>query len=95
MGNLYSKLALTSIKKNRVFYVPYIISAAIMVALFFIVAALTMDPYIQKIHGGETLTSLLMMGIPVLALLSILFLFVDVPPAADALYLWCVHPEAS
>ncbi len=75
MGNLYSKLALTSIKKNRVFYVPYIISAAIMVALFFIVAALTMDPYIQKIHGGETLTSLLMMGIPVLALLSILFLF--------------------
>ena len=75
MGNLYSKLALTSIKKNRVFYVPYIISSAIMIALFFIVASLTMDPYVQKIHGGLTLTSLLAMGVPVIALLSILFLF--------------------
>ena len=75
MGNLYSKLALTSIKKNRIFYVPYIISSAIMIALFFIVTSLTMDPYVQKIHGGTTLTSLLAMGIPVVALLSILFLF--------------------
>lgn len=75
MGNLYTKLALTSIKKNKVFYVPYIISASIMIALFFIVTSLAFDPYIKTVHGGSSLSLLLMLGIPVLGLLSTFFLF--------------------
>ena len=75
MGNLYTKLAFTSIKKNKVFYVPYIISASIMIALFFIVTSLAFDPYIQSVHGGSTLATLLALGIPVLGLLSTFFLF--------------------
>lgn len=75
MGNLYTKLAFTSIRKNKVFYAPYIISAAIMIALFFIVTSLAFDPYIQSVHGGTTLATLLVLGIPVLGVLSIFFLF--------------------
>ena len=75
MGNLYTKLAFTSIRKNKVFYVPYIISASIMIALFFIVTSLAFDPYIQSVHGGSTLATLLALGIPVLGLLSTFFLF--------------------
>ena len=75
MGNLYTKLAFTSIRKNKVFYVPYIISASIMIALFFIVTSLAFDPYIRSVHGGSTLATLLALGIPVLGLLSTFFLF--------------------
>ncbi len=75
MGKIYSKLALTSIRKNRAFYVPYIISSGIMIALFFIVTALTLDPYLREMHGGLTLIDLLNMGVPVVALLSLIFIF--------------------
>lgn len=75
MENLYTKLAITSIKKNRAFYVPYIISSGIMIALFFIVTALAQDPFLKRIHGGNTLVSLLAFGVPVLALLSLIFIF--------------------
>ncbi len=75
MGNLYTKLAFTSIRKNKEFYAPYMISAAIMIALFFIVTSLAFDPYIQSVHGGTTLATLLVLGIPVLGVLSIFFLF--------------------
>ncbi|MBR2295537.1 MAG: ABC transporter permease [Clostridiales bacterium] len=75
MGKIYTKLALTSMVNNRAFYVPYIISSGIMAALFFIITSLAFDPFIKTIHGGDTLIDLLSMGIPVIALISLAFIF--------------------
>ncbi len=74
MSNIYINLATNSLRKNKNFYIPYIASSAIMVALFYILGAISTDSVIRGIHGGKTLTMILNIGLPVIALLGILFI---------------------
>ena len=74
MGNVYANLALNSLRKNKNFYLPYIMSSAVMIALYFTLQQIATDPVIRGIHGGKTLTMILNIGLPVIALLSALFI---------------------
>lgn len=75
MSNIYLNLATNSIRQNRNFYFPYIASSCVMITLFYILVSLSVDPIVSSIHGGKTLSMILMVGTPIIANLSVLFIF--------------------
>jgi len=74
MRNIYLNLATNSLRKNKNFYLPYIASSVVMFALFYTLSQIENDPFMRTIHGGKTLVTILGIGLPVIALLSALFI---------------------
>lgn len=75
MKSLYAHLAADNIRKNRRLYVPYLLSGIVMAAILYILGALSADPAVLAIPGGEFLAMLLLMGVFILMLFSAIFLF--------------------
>lgn len=71
----YPKLALSNMKKNGKFYLPYMITCIITVAMFYIMGSIVTDPGIKKIPHAETLMSILDLGTIVIGIFSVIFLF--------------------
>ena len=74
MSNIYVNLAFNSLRKNKNFYFPYIASSSVMIALFFTLFSLAVDPVVHGMHGGKTLSMILVVGVPIIATLAILFI---------------------
>ena len=72
---LYLKLAWTGIKKNKQLYYPYLLSGAVMVMVFYILAFLTASDMVHSLRGGEAMTSLLLCGQILVGMFSLPFLF--------------------
>ncbi|MGN1002797.1 MAG: FtsX-like permease family protein, partial [Oscillospiraceae bacterium] len=73
--SLYPKLALSSIRKNGRFYVPYILTCAGMVMMFYIIHYLAAMPLLDSMAGGTTTKTTLGMGTFIVALFALIFLF--------------------
>lgn len=71
----YPKLAATNLRKNAQTYIPYIITCVGSVAMFYIMAALARDPGLQKMEGGGELGMILNLGVWVIGIFSVVFLF--------------------
>ncbi len=74
-GRFYAKLAWTGIRNNRRFYLPYILTCAGMVAMYYIISYLTTSPILGQMKGGGVMTSILMLGCGVVFVFSLIFLF--------------------
>lgn len=72
---MYTKLAITNIKNNRQFYFPYLLTGIITVAMFYIMCALESNPGIQSMPGAKNLGLILRLGIGVIGILAVIFLF--------------------
>ena len=72
---LYARLAAGGMRKNGRLYLPFILTGAGMVAIFYILRFLQVDPLVRSTHGGATLTSILALGSAVIAIFSLIFLF--------------------
>ncbi len=75
MSSLYLRLAAVGVRKNGKSYVPYILTAAVMVSVMYIVTFLSNDRLMDKMIGGGTMRSILGVGIVVMAVFSAIFLF--------------------
>lgn len=73
--SLHARLARLSLKNNRSITLPYILTAASMVMLFYIVLFLARDGEIRQLRGGEMLQLWMHFGVGVIGLFSVLFLF--------------------
>lgn len=62
-------------KKNRRFYLPYILTCIGMVMMFYIIAFLAGDPLLKTIRGGSFMAEMLGMGTYVIMIFAVLFLF--------------------
>lgn len=71
----YPHLAWDSIRKNRRFYLPYILTCIGMVMMFYIIAFLAGDPLLKTIRGGSFMAEMLGMGTYVIMIFAVLFLF--------------------
>lgn len=71
----YIKLAWTNIRKNRKFYLPYILTCIGMVMMFYIITYLTFDKEIGSFSGGTILQNLLGLGMGIIGFFSLIFLF--------------------
>lgn len=72
---MYTKLAITNIKNNRQFYFPYLLTGIITVAMFYIMCALESNPGIQSMLGAKDLGLILRLGIGVIGIFAVIFLF--------------------
>ena len=75
MRNLYPRLAATNLKKNRRFYLPYLLACIVIVALFCIMLTLASDPYLGQMQHGGSVSQVLGFGVLIMALFSTIILF--------------------
>ncbi|MFD1450056.1 ABC transporter permease [Oceanobacillus sojae] len=74
-NSFYLKMAADSIRKNGKMYFPFIISCISTIMMTYIIQALSTNPGLSEIPGGENLKTILSMGYFVLILFSTIFLF--------------------
>ena len=72
---MYFKLAAINIKKNAKMYIPYIITSIITIMMFYIMIFLTHNPGLVGMKGEHSLRTVLVMGIYVIGIFSVIFLF--------------------
>lgn len=66
----YAKMAVQNIRKNSQTYTPYLLTCICAVSMFYIVSTLANDP-----SAGSTTSTILKLGVWVIAIFSVLFLF--------------------
>ena len=74
-AGLYPKLAWDGIRKNKRFYLPYILTCIGMVMMFYIIHYLAAMPTLKEMPGGDSMTMVLGFGFWVIALFAVIFLF--------------------
>lgn len=72
---LFTRLALDGIKKNKKTYIPYIISIAVVVEIFYLLTYLSEAPAIRNIANGKDLQAIMMLGKYVILNFSLAFLW--------------------
>ena len=74
-AGLYPKLAWDGIRKNKRFYLPYILTCFGMVMMFYIIHYLAAMPTLKDMPGGRTMEMVLGFGFWIVALFAAIFLF--------------------
>lgn len=74
-AGLYPKLAWDGIRKNKRFYLPYILTCIGMVMMFYIIHYLAAMPTLKDMPGGRTMEMVLGFGFWIVALFAVIFLF--------------------
>ncbi len=72
---LYARLAWTGMRKNRRLYLPYLLSCAGMVLMFYILMGLSGSPVLEHMSGGTSSAIILRLGTVVIAVFALIFLF--------------------
>ena len=72
---LYARLAWTGMRKNRRLYLPYLLSCAGMVLMFYILMGLSGSPVLGHMSGGTSSAIILRLGTVVIAVFALIFLF--------------------
>ena len=75
MGKLYFKLAKTNLSNNKPFYIPYIISSIITVAMLYMMSFLGDNKGLNKIMGADSLATIFRLGVGIIVIFSYIFLF--------------------
>ena len=74
-NHIYPRLAWTGIKKNKIMYLPYLLTCILMVAMFYILSYLSKAGMVSVISGGDSLQFTLKLGSFVIGAFSVVFLF--------------------
>ena len=75
MGKLNFKLAKTNLSNNKPFYIPYIISSIITVAMLYMMSFLSDNKGLNKIMGADSLATIFRLGVGIIVIFSYIFLF--------------------
>lgn len=74
-AGFYPNIAINGIKQNKRLYVPYILTCAGMVMMNYIISFLSMSTTLDYIGGGYVVRSMLSLGIVIIVIFSVIFLF--------------------
>ena len=76
MIQLYRKLAAINMKSNRRFYLPYLLTGIVSVAMFYLVMAMQDNPGLSSLGGGaQDIRMILTFGVVVVGVFVSIFLF--------------------
>lgn len=75
MNNLYVKLASSNIKNSRQFYLPYLLTGMLSVAMFYTMMAIQYNDGIDQMRGAASLKMILAFGTYVIGIFVFIFLF--------------------
>lgn len=72
----YSRLALTNLKKNSKLYFPYLLTSSFTVMMFYLINYLASHKGLEQMAtGSSTMQIILNLGIIVMVIFSVIFLF--------------------
>ncbi len=75
MNKLYAKLAVTNIKKNKLLYIPYIISGIIVISFVYMMSFMQLNKGIDTVYGARTVKAMMSLGVWIVLIFSYIFLF--------------------
>lgn len=75
MNKLYAKLAITNIKKNKLLYIPYIISGIVVISFVYMMSFMKLNKGIDTVYGAETVKAMMSLGLWIVLIFSYIFLF--------------------
>lgn len=75
MKQLYFRLAVTNLKNNRQFYLPYLLAGMVSAMMFYIMRAIQGSRGIKSMRGAGTLSIVLTMGLVIVGICACIFLF--------------------
>lgn len=75
MNGLYCRLAITNLKSNRQFYIPYTLIGMISAMLFYSMRAIQGNEGVSNMRGADILSVILTFGIVVIGICVCIFLF--------------------
>ena len=73
--SMYCKMAVTNLKKNKKFYLPYLLSTLFTVVTFFTICNMSFSDSLVKIKGGDQLRVILALGSIIIGFFGVIFLF--------------------
>ncbi|UWG95386.1 ABC transporter permease [Dehalobacter sp. DCM] len=74
-STFYPKLAFINIEKNGKFYLPYLLTCVLTVAMFYIMRYIATNEGLNVMFGGSSLKSILFFGSIVVGIFAAIFLF--------------------
>lgn len=75
MNHLYCRLAMTNLKNNRRFYLPYILMGMVSVMMFYSMRAIQGNEGLSSMRGARFLVYVLSMGVIIVGICAFIFLF--------------------
>lgn len=75
MNHLYCRLAVTNLRNNGQFYVPYLLAGMVSAMMFYIMRAIQGSAGVAKMRGAGMLQIVLTMGVVVVGACACIFLF--------------------
>ena len=75
MFRLTNKLAVSNLIKNRKLYYPFALAVLLAVTITYLFYSLTLNPNIDKIRGGETISMTLGLGMVIVTIASAIIVF--------------------
>lgn len=75
MNHLYCRLAITNLKNNRQFYLPYILMGMVSAMMFYCMRAIQGNSGVGTMRGSGLLGSVLTMGVVIVGICACIFLF--------------------
>lgn len=75
MRKLYGKLAVTNIRNNWQFYLPYLLTGMLTAAMFYTMSAMLYNQGLEKMPGSASLLSIMGFGTIILRIFIFIFLF--------------------
>ena len=70
MNRLYSTLAITNIKKNKLFYIPYIVSGILVVSFVYMMSFMGDNKGIEGMFAGDQIRLLMHLGLVIILIFS-------------------------
>ena len=74
-NSLYLKLALSAVTKNRIFYLPYLITCIFSVAMFYDLSFIADNKGLPEMSGGDILKLYMRFGVIIIGIFACVFLF--------------------
>ncbi|MDE6749704.1 MAG: ABC transporter permease [Lachnospiraceae bacterium] len=75
MNHLYCRLAITNLKNNRRFYLPYILMGMVSVTMFYSMRAIQGNDGLKSMRGAGMLGYVLTLGVVVVGICAFIFMF--------------------
>lgn len=74
-NNLLPRLARHNMKKNGRFYIPYVLAASVMIAIFYLLIYVATNNGLEKMQGVEYVTYMLQLGSGIVGFFALMFIF--------------------
>lgn len=75
MNHLYCRLAITNLKNNRRFYLPYILMGMVSVIMFYSMRAILGNEGLESLRGSTSLKAVLTVGLIIIGICVFIFMF--------------------